>query len=67
MKEFIRISKLVIGVIITLMSFMVLLMALCTVFISKWSWGGATALVASVAWLLYIAARFDAVCTKEEK
>ena len=66
MKEFKRISKLVIGVILTLMSFMVLLMALCTVAITRWAWGGVFALMASIIWLIYIATKLDTIMSGED-
>ena len=67
LKEFIRISKMVIGVILTLLSFMVLLMALCTVAITRWAWGGVFALAGAVLWLTYVAAIFERINTKKEK
>lgn len=53
--NWIKILALVVSVILTLVSFGVLLVALCTIEVASWSWGGFFALAGSVSWLVFAA------------
>ena len=66
-KGFIKTISQIVSIILTVASSVVLMLALGTIDIEKWSWGAFFIFIAAVAWITYVLWDFDRKNTKKER